>query len=384
MRLCNRCPFSATYHLDKHPPPYFNAPPMSYEEISPDETSLSETRNIPPPSTGQERAHGDVRAGQAGTRGDLRWPLSSVQSEQPGANLTAQQVQEPRRKRVVERMEAMGVGPAEVSRGAYPTDQKLAKGLATQISNIRGGHLVLSPAVAEKIAGPLEVTKDWLLGDLTNREKRLIDEGRKKPPAAPTPVDPAAEKAFRKDALDRFMTDRSLTARQITSDVEPGEEDRDFSAMRLAEARLGDAMVPLRNCRRIEARYGLKPGTLWSGLTEEELNGLSEAEREELFPTAPEVPKPKPARKKIVTKEKEETAGKATTTRRVPERTAPPAAGDDLTVRLDAGYGVVGRLLALNGGALRIAISCRGPEELAVRFEDVLITKDKAGVLLFG
>lgn len=188
-----------------------------------------------------------------------------------------------RRARVKKIMDEKGMKPGDVLDALnLPQNERrtLRQFLWNVRSDIRSANI--SPKRAEQLAPALGVKPIDLLIELTDREKKHA-EGNSKPVRAakgPAPVDPATEKEFRKNALERFLSDRQLSVREAAK-VAGGGEDL---AMDLAEARTGDTMLSYETLCAVAKAYSVDPSTLCSGLTAEEIAGLSPDAAAQLLP----------------------------------------------------------------------------------------------------
>lgn len=220
-------------------------------------------------------------------------------------------------------MDEKGVSAAQLAAKVYPEDLVEREKLTVKLHNVRSKTANMTTNLAKLLAPHLGVVEMDLLVDHTERE---LGTGNKKS-AAPTPVDPTTEKAHRKEALEKFMGERNISAQQIVEKLRevkllPEDADVQFEALKIAEARSGGELLAFRDCCNIATAYEVEVKTLLSGLTEEELGQATDTEKEVIYPQSKRKSVP---RKKVATKKNK--AAKKMTTKKKKKGAAPKVTG---------------------------------------------------------
>lgn len=137
--------------------------------------------------------------------------------------------------------------------------------------NLRAGNAGLSVERAQKLAPVLGVQVEDLLIEYTNRELGRINA--ETPAPATTQVNtmsPETLKKRRGEQLDLLMIEKQLSASQLAAQLEEEEYQASLLAMKIAEYRQGEELIPAELCRKIGEKTGVDPVTIYLELLPEE------------------------------------------------------------------------------------------------------------------
>lgn len=154
------------------------------------------------------------------------------------------------------------------------------------IYNIRSDNeqTTVTPDRAEKLAPVLGVQIMDLLIDYTDRERNRLNGSTE----SPTPTSRKREvvstmtpnelKIRRGEALNLFMEQNQLSANQLALKIESDEYQASLLAMKIAESRQGEEILPADTLTKIAGKFQVEPASLYIELSPDEQAAIPESD----------------------------------------------------------------------------------------------------------